>query len=94
MNRSKAKQTLIDMLCNIKNADEMRYFLEQILTAAEVNDLLDRIRIYQTLTCTEMPQRNTAKSLNVSISKVTRGASNLRDQKAKSYWKSKFSGFN
>ena len=91
MNRKIAKQTLVDMLCSIKNAQEMRYFLEQILTTAEINDLVDRIRIYQNLACTEMPQRECAKSLKVSISKVTRGAANLRNPKAKSYWKSKFS---
>jgi len=91
MNRNMAKQALVNMLCNIENAQEMRYFLEQILTTAEINDLLDRIRIYQNLACTEMPQRECAKSLKVSISKVTRGAANLRNPKAKNYWKSKFS---
>ncbi len=90
MNRAKAKQLLAQMLCDINHLDEMRFFLEQILTPAEINDLLDRIRIYQQLACTEKPQRECAKSLNVSISKVTRGASNLRNPKAKGYWQSKF----
>lgn len=91
MNKSKASQTLINMLCNIKKPDEMRFFLEQTLTAGEINDLLDRIRIYQILACTETPQRECAKSLNVSISKVTRGSANLRKPKSKEYWISKFS---
>jgi Trp operon repressor len=91
MNKSKASQTLINMLCNIQNYDEMRYLLDQILTAGEINDLLDRIRIYQMLACTDTPQRECAKSLNVSISKVTRGSANLRKPKSKEYWKSKFS---
>lgn len=91
MNKSKASQTLINMLCNIQNNDEMRYLLEQILTAGEISDLLDRIRIYQMLACTDTPQRECAKSLNVSISKVTRGSANLRKPKSKEYWQSKFS---
>lgn len=91
MNKSKASQTLINMLCNIQNNDEMRYLLEQILTTGEISDLLDRIRIYQMLACTDTPQRECAKSLNVSISKVTRGSANLRKPKSKEYWQSKFS---
>ena len=91
MNKSKASQALINMLCSIKKPDDMRFFLEQILTAGEINDLLDRIRIYQILACTETPQRECAKSLNVSISKVTRGSANLQKPKSKEYWISKFS---
>ena len=91
MNQSKAKQALIDLLCNIENPQEMRFFLEQILTVAEINVLLDRIRIYQSLACTDATQRESAKTLNVSISKVTRGASNLRNPKSKDFWRSKFS---
>lgn len=90
MNRSKASQTLINILCNIQNQNEMRFFLEQILTAGEINDLLDRIRIYQMLACTEVPQRECAKSLNVSISKVTRGSANLQKPKSREYWQLKF----
>ena len=90
MNRSKAKQVLTDMLCHIETQNEMKFFLEQILTTAEINDLIERIRIYQKLICTEVPQRECAKSLNVSISKVTRGASNLRNPRVQDYWKFKF----
>jgi TrpR family trp operon transcriptional repressor len=90
MNKSKAGQALINMLCKIQNQDEMRFFLEQILTTGEINDLVDRIRIYQMLACTESPQRECAKSLNVSISKVTRGSANLQKPKSKDYWRAKF----
>lgn len=91
MNRTKAKQALLDLLCEIQDRNEMRFFLDQILTVAEINDLLDRVRIYQALACTDDPQRECAKKLEVSISKVTRGASNLRDPRIKEYWKAKFS---
>ena len=94
MNRSKAKLALIGMLCKIEDPREMQFFLEQILTSSEMSDLLDRIRIYQSLACTEISQRDCAKSLNVSISKVTRGSSNLKNPKSKDYWKSKFNGTN
>jgi TrpR family trp operon transcriptional repressor len=90
MNRSTAKHALLELLCSTDNLNDMQFLLEQILTSAEINDLLDRVRIYQNLTCTENPQRECAKLLNVSISKVTRGAANLRNPKAKKYWKSKF----
>jgi TrpR family trp operon transcriptional repressor len=91
MNRSKAKSALIEILCGIDQPSEMDYLLKQILTAAEIDDLLDRVRIYQNLACTDTPQRECAKILDVSISKVTRGASNLRNAKSKDYWQSKFS---
>lgn len=90
MNRSTAKRALLELLCSTDNPNDMQFLLEQILTSAEINDLLDRVRIYQNLACTETPQRECAKSLNVSISKVTRGAANLQNPKAKKYWKSKF----
>lgn len=41
MNRSKAKIALIEMLCSIDQPSEMDYLLKQILTAAEIDDLLD-----------------------------------------------------
>jgi TrpR family trp operon transcriptional repressor len=78
------------MLCGIQDKNEMQFFLDQILTSAEINDLLDRLRIYEALTCTEASQRECAKTLNVSISKITRGASNLQAPKTKDYWKKKF----
>ena len=94
MNKSKASHALIKMLCDIRDHNEMRFFLEQILTAGEINDLVDRMRIYQILSCTETPQRECAKSLNVSISKITRGSANLRKPKSKEYWQSKFDRLN
>ena len=90
MNKQKAKESLIDMLCTINNKSEMLFFLNQVLTKAEIGDLVDRIRIYEGLTREQLPQRECAKILNVSISKVTRGASNIRNHKHKEYWRQKF----
>ncbi len=90
MNRTKAKSMLGSMLCDIQDKNEILFFLEQVLTTAEIDDVLDRLRIYQALSCTETPQRECAKKLNVSISKITRGAANLHNAKAKAYWQSKF----
>jgi TrpR family transcriptional regulator, trp operon repressor len=90
VNKVKAKKVLVDMLCEIKTQDEMLFILEQVLTKAEIEDLVNRVRIYQELACTEITQRECAKILDVSISKVTRGASNLQNPKIKKYWQSKF----
>jgi TrpR family trp operon transcriptional repressor len=92
MTRTKAKSMLGKMLADIQDKNEVLFFLGQVLTNAEINDVIDRVRIYQTLACTEIPQRECAKKLNVSISKVTRGAANLHNHKAKAYWQSKFEG--
>ena len=90
VNKVKAKKALIDMLCDIKTQDEMLFIFEQVLTKAEIEDLVNRVRIYHKLACTEITQRECAKILDVSISKVTRGASNLQNPKIKKYWQNKF----
>jgi TrpR family transcriptional regulator, trp operon repressor len=90
VNKQKGKESLINLLCDINDKVEMQFFLNQILTKAEINDLIDRIRIYRALACMQLPQRECAKILNVSISKVTRGASNIHNHKHREYWRGKF----
>lgn len=51
--------------------------LEDLLTPGEVQDLAERILIVEAL-LTGKPQREVAKKLGVSISKVTRGSQLLQ----------------
>lgn len=86
MNREEADRKLLEILCQISNKEKMSWFLDCILTPAERQDLLDRIRIYVELTSTSYSQRDCASRLDVSITKITRGAANLHDPDIKKFW--------
>lgn len=82
---------LINRLCKIDSPDEMRWLLGQLLTDAEIQDVVDRVRIYDALSNTEWTQREIAKRLGVSITKVTRGSSNIHSRKLRLYFQENFS---
>lgn len=77
MDKQAALDVLINRLSDINTAKEMHWFLQCILTEAELNDIADRIRIYAALNQHKYSQREIAKQLGVSITKVTRGAANF-----------------
>lgn len=58
---------------------EIRCFLDEILTSSEVSTLAKRWRIMKMLS-QGVSQREIAKKLNVSLCKVTRGAKILKDE--------------
>ena len=60
---------------------EVRKFLDEILTSSEVSTLAKRWRIMKLLS-QGVSQRVIAKKLNVSLCKVTRGAKILKDEKS------------
>lgn len=67
----------------LKQADEagvLERFLRDVLTPAEIEDIVLRWRIFENLLNKE-PQRNIARSLGISITKVSRGSAVLRDPK-------------
>lgn len=66
------------ILCKIRNADEMRRFLEEILTPAERKDLALRWKLMQMLQ-EGIPQRKIASELGISLCKITRGAKILKE---------------
>jgi len=80
-NRTSIKQSYIDdiclALCGIDDIDQMRRFLEEILTPAERKDLALRWELMRLL-ADGVPQRQIAKELGVSLCKITRGARILK----------------
>lgn len=91
MDKSHAYDMLIKKLCDIQDEQEMSWLLQQLLTQAEIQDLVDRIRIYTALTHTNWSQREISKHLKVSITKVTRGAANTHNIKVNDYFLKNFS---
>lgn len=65
----------------LKSDEEIYSFLQEILTQAELIDLSKRWRILKMLNegCT---QREIAKSLNVSLCKITRGSQIINNKNA------------
>lgn len=67
------KKQLLSALCAIDNPRQMDALLKDILTPAEYAEIPKRFEIVRQL-MDGAPQRQIAKKLNVSISKVTRGS--------------------
>ena len=65
------------VLCNINDSEQMRAFLEEILTPAECHDLSLRWELMKMLEA-GVPQRQIAHELGVSLCKITRGAKILK----------------
>lgn len=68
------------MLSKIKDPDLMDAFLSDLFTPGEYNDVVARLQIVKQLN-RAVPQRDIARGLGVSISKVTRGSRELLDKK-------------
>jgi Trp operon repressor len=66
---------IVKLLTSTKNKKELKLFLIDILSPAEIDDIYNRLQIIQELTVHESPHRDVSKKFNVSISKVTRAAS-------------------
>lgn len=91
MSREQAFEMLTKILCEIDSTYDMKLILGCILTRKEMEDLIDRIRIYNELINTSNSQREIASKLGVSITKITRGAANLHDEKIKDFLRKKIS---
>ncbi|HAT03470.1 MAG TPA: transcriptional regulator [Candidatus Magasanikbacteria bacterium] len=74
------KKELLKILSGIKDVKLMEDFLVDLLTPAEVKDIVLRWQIVKLLS-QGITQREVAKKLGVSISKVERGARELLDKK-------------
>lgn len=90
MNKQQALDLLINKLSAIDDQEEMKWFLKCILTDTELDNIADRIRIYATLSQQQYSQREIAKRLAVSITKVTRGAANFHVLQNNEYFQSLF----
>ncbi len=58
--------------------EELEVWFDLLLTPAEREDLHLRMQIIKGLLAENLPQRELAKTLNVSISKITRGSNALK----------------
>jgi TrpR family trp operon transcriptional repressor len=77
---NKHKQELLSVLEKIEDPKVMDAFLVDLLTPAEYEDIVLRWQIVQQLNG-GIPQRRIAKSLGLSIAKVTRGSRVLLGKK-------------
>ena len=70
---------ICEIISKLNNSDEMKNFLNELLTESELEDVSQRWNILKMLGNKE-PQRNIAKALSVSLCKITRGAKILKDE--------------
>lgn len=73
----KARKELIELFASVSSQEEAQLLLKDILTPAELDDIAERWQLIQAL-ASGMTQRDVAEKCNVSISKITRGASALQ----------------
>ena len=77
MKRQKNFSELYKLFTKIKNTQDAKLVLEDLLTPQEIEDISERWEIIKMLQ-KAVPQREISKKLKVSISKVTRGSSVLQ----------------
>jgi TrpR family trp operon transcriptional repressor len=70
-------EDICSVLCSMRDTDQMRRFLEEIMTPAERKDLALRWELMRML-MDGVPQRQIAEELGVSLCKITRGAKILK----------------
>lgn len=80
MNKKFVKE-LAEAIVKIKNRKLAENFLSNILTPIELDEISRRLQIVKMLK-KNIPQRRVAKSLNVAIATVSRGARELKYGKA------------
>ena len=75
---------LIETLCGVTDPREMKKLISELLTDAELQDLILRWRLLRQL-ADGVPQREISKNLGVSLCKITRGAKILKNEKSALY---------
>lgn len=75
--RPNHQKDLIDLFASIETKEEAEMLLKDILTPQERDDIAERWQLIQAL-ASGLTQREVAKKCKVSISKVTRGAHELK----------------
>ena len=68
---------LYQLFASVENTKEAKFLLHDILTPQELESVAERWQLVQALD-SGMPQRDIAKKLSVSISKITRGSRQLQ----------------
>jgi len=84
---------LIDVFAKISDPEEMRSFLEEILTLKEIQDLSLRWKLLQELD-KGTTQRSIASRYGISLCKITRGSKILKKDQSvtKKYLRSEETG--
>jgi TrpR family transcriptional regulator, trp operon repressor len=75
---------IFEILSNIDNKEQMRKFLDEVLTKKEVKDLRLRWRLLRMIE-QKIPQREIASRLGISLCKITRGSRLLKDKETVTY---------
>ena len=75
---------LARVFAGIDNSRTMRKFFDEIFTEAERKDFALRWQLMKLLN-KNIPQREIATNLRISLCKITRGAKILKDSKSVSY---------
>jgi TrpR family trp operon transcriptional repressor len=70
-------EELYDLFSSARTSEEAKMLLQDMLTPQELESLAERWQLVQALD-SGMPQREIAKKLNISISKITRGSRMLQ----------------
>ncbi len=81
-NKSKDLEELINVLLSIKSKEEMEDFLKGILTAKELLEIPNRLKIVKMLK-KGIPQHEIAGNLKVGVMTVTRGSKELQNGRFK-----------
>lgn len=83
----KGWQGFVDMCLNIEDEKTLEAMLSLFLTQEEKVDIARRFLIVKELIKAQKTQRDIAKSLDVSIAKITRGSNELKrlDKKWRDY---------
>lgn len=76
--KQKAWQNFITLVKQACEEGRLEMVFEVFLTQAEREDLAKRYEIIRSLLTTKKPQRQIAKDLGLSLSKVTRGVNEMK----------------
>ncbi len=76
-----AFEAVAEVLSAIKSAEEMRLFLNELLTPSEIHDITLRWRLLELL-ADGVSQRKIAEELKISLCKITRGSKILKQKGA------------
>jgi TrpR family trp operon transcriptional repressor len=74
----KSLDEMIAVMCGISDSVKMKKLVAELLTEAELEDLVLRWRLLGQL-ADGVPQREISKNLGISLCKITRGAKILKD---------------
>jgi TrpR family trp operon transcriptional repressor len=73
--------TIAEVLSSIQAPEEMRCFLNELLTPGEVRDITLRWKLLEML-AEGVPQRKIAEELQISLCKITRGSRIMKQKGA------------